>query len=225
MGWAPLLLFPLLYWEVALLNQGFVSGYWDPVVMQWEQLIFGGSPSSELAARLPWPALSEILHLAYLGFYPVIYVPPAILFLRGRKSDFITSVVALMATAGLCYTVFVYFPVQGPRYFGPPQGVPSGPVRDFVLTVLESGSSRGAAFPSAHMAITTCQAVLTLRLQPRLGWLISAIAIGLGIGAVYGGFHYGIDILAGGAVGLGVSLVVLRLRGPASEVQTVEAAS
>jgi len=224
-GWLPLLVFPLLYWEVAILNQGFVSGYWDPVVMQWEQAIFGGSPSSELAARLPWPALSEVLHLAYLAFYPVIYVPPAMLFLRGRRADFITSVVALMATAGFCYAVFVYFPVQGPRYFGPPEGVPDGPVRRFVLTVLESGSSRGAAFPSAHMAITTCQAVLTVRLQPRMGWLVTAIAIGLGIGAVYGGFHYGIDMLAGGVVGLGISLTVLRLRMPRGGSTPAEASS
>ena len=130
-----------------------------------------------------------------------------------------------MATAGLCYIVFVYFPVQGPRYFGPPEGVPAGPVRAFVLTVLETGSSRGAAFPSAHMAISTCQAVLTLRQQPRLGWLVAAITLGLGVGAVYGGFHYAIDMVVGAGVGLAAAVTMLRLRARGSGTQPAEVAS
>ena len=93
------------------------------------------------------------------------------------------------------------FPVQGPRYFGPPEGVPDGPMRRLTLLILENGSSRGAAFPSAHMSIMTAQAVLALRLQPKLGALLTLGMLGVGVGAVYGGFHYAVDMAAGALVG------------------------
>ena len=86
MAWAPLLALPLLYWEIPFLNQGLGSGYHDPVIVGWEALLFG-SPATELAGRFPSLALSESLHLAYIAYYPVIYVPPAILFFRGRFAD------------------------------------------------------------------------------------------------------------------------------------------
>lgn len=211
LAWVPLLALSLLYWEIPFLSQGLASGYHDPLVAGWEAALFG-SPAMELAGRFPSVALSEVLHLAYIAFYPIIYVPPAILFFRGRHEEFVTTAIAIGAAATLCYTVFTYFPVQGPRYFGPPQGVPSGPIRAFTLAILENGSSQGTAFPSSHLAIAACQAVVTLRFQPRLGIVVTVLAAGLGLGAVYGGFHYGIDMVVGGAVGVGVALAVLRMR-------------
>jgi membrane-associated phospholipid phosphatase len=114
----------------------------------------------------------------------------------------------------VCFLVFVFFPVQGPRYLGVPQGVPDGPVRRLVLSVLEVGSSRGAAFPSSHVAVATTQFVMVLQYQRRLGLLVLGISLGLAAGAVYGGFHYAVDVLAGVAVGtLAVPLAgVLRCR-------------
>ena len=48
--------------------------------------------------------------------------------------------------------------------------------------------------------LTVPQALLALRHQPRVGrWVL---AIGLGAGAVYGGFHYAVDALAGAALGV-----------------------
>ncbi len=209
-SWIPLLALPFLYWEIVLLNQGITTGYRDPIVAGWERAVFG-SPATELAGRLPSVWLSEALHFAYVTFYPIIYVPPAILFLRGRHREFVVSAAAISAVAAVCYAAFVYFPVQGPRYFGPPVGVPTGPMRSLALVILESGSSRGSAFPSSHLAFAACQAVLTLRFQPRLGIVVATLAAGLGIGAVYGGFHYGIDMVAGGLVGVGAGIAILKV--------------
>lgn len=210
LGWVPLVALPLLYWEIMLLNQGLSIGYRDPVVASWEHAIFG-SPSTELAGTFPSLWLSEVLHFAYLSFYPIIYVPPAVLLLRGRTREFVVSAVAIGAVAAICYTAFVYFPVQGPRYFGPPPGVPEGPMRALALVILESGSSRGSAFPSSHLAFAACQAVLTLWFQRRLGVVVAILSACLGVGAVYGGFHYAIDMVVGGAVGVGAALAVIAL--------------
>jgi membrane-associated phospholipid phosphatase len=67
---------------------------------------------------------------------------------------------------------------------------------------LSQGSSRGAAFPSSHAAIAAVQAVNAYRHLPRATPLLAAITVGISIGAVYGGFHYGVDMMAGLALGL-----------------------
>ena len=211
-SWAALILIPLFYTEIALLNQSFGAGYHDSLVLSWEGFLFG-SPATELAGKYPYPLLSESLHLAYFSYYPIVYIPPLILFFSRRREAFQTTVVTLLATASVCFVFFVYFPVQGPRYFGPPESIPGGPIRALTLFILENGSSRGAAFPSSHMAMTVCQAMVQLRYQPPIGILVPLISVGVGVGAVYGGFHYAIDMLAGAVVGLvvgGITLTYIR---------------
>ena len=197
-----LLAIPIAYAEVPWLNQALASGYRDPLVLAWERALTGFDPSRELAGRLPWLWLSEPLHLAYLSFYPAIYVPPIVLAVRGRLREATTTALGILIACVVCYLVFAVIPVQGPRYFGPPEGVPDGPMRRLTLLILENGSSRGAAFPSAHMALMTAQTVLALRLQPKMGVLLTLAMLGVGAGAVYGGFHYAVDIAAGVLVGL-----------------------
>ena len=87
-------------------------------------------------------------------------------------------------------------------------------MRRLTLMILESGSSRGAAFPSAHMALMTAQARLALRFQRKMGVLLTLAALGVGVGAVYGGFHYAVDMAAGALVGLAGAWFALKCYGP-----------
>lgn len=203
---------PLLYAQVPWLNQALAAGFRDPLVAGWEVTLFGFDPSRELAGMLPWRWLSEPLHLVYASFYPGIYVPPLLLALRRRHAELTTTTLGVLLAAVACYLAFDVFPVQGPRYFGPPEGVPDGPVRGMVLLILEGGSSRGAAFPSAHVAVMAAQTLLALRFQRRVGLVLAACTAGVGVGAVYGGFHYAVDVVAGAAVGAAAAWGALRLR-------------
>lgn len=217
-SWAALALIPLLYTEIAQINQLIGSGYNDLIITTWESAVFG-SPATELAAAIPNVLLSEALHFAYLLYYPTIFVPPALLFFWHRTNDFEDAALAVVGAAVVCFVVFVYFPVQGPRYFGPPEGVPHGPLRGLTLAILESGSSRGAAFPSSHMALAAAQAVVQLRFHRTMGAILTVIALGIGVGAVYGGFHYGIDMVIGAIVGVAVAAWVLTGRSDPAEGQ------
>ena len=84
-------------------------------------------------------------------------------------------------------------------------------MRRLALFLLESGSSQGTAFPSSHVAVATTQSVLAVAFFGRRGIVIPLITAALAAGAVYGGFHYAIDIVAGLALGLGVAFAGLRL--------------
>ncbi len=208
--WYPLVLIPFLYTELAPLNLAVHGGhYFDPLIQRADYFLFGLQPSYALSRAFPYLTLSEPLHAAYLSYYFIIYGPPVLLYAFGRRGDFRRLVFPLMLTFFVHYLFFIYFPVQGPRYvFAAPGGhLAQGPVYQLAHHLLEAGSSRGAAFPSSHVAVTTAQTLLVYRYLPRLTPVVAVLAVGLAFGAVYGGFHYATDAIVG--FGLGVLLVLL----------------
>jgi membrane-associated phospholipid phosphatase len=221
--WLPLASIPFLYAELPQLA---LTGLHDAAVQRWELAMFDTSPAQELATRWPSPVLSELLHAAYVSYYAIIYVPPVLLYVRGRRDVFQSTVAGLMTVFAVCYAMFIVFPVAGPRYvWSPPPGVFDGAVRRFVMHVLAAGSAKGTAFPSSHVAVATVQSVLAFRWSKGAGWVLSTLTAGLGVGAIYGGFHYGVDVLAGAAVGLviGITLSFTNHNGPRRARPTVSA--
>jgi membrane-associated phospholipid phosphatase len=198
----PLLLGPFLYVELRWLIPGVGRPHADVLVMRWEHALFGGNPSATWAPAMPWLVLSEFLHLAYASYYALVLVPPIVLYARGKRDDFAATLLALTIVYGACFATYLLFPVDGPRYLVGPAHAPTGPVRTFVLHLLEAGSSRGTAFPSSHVAASVVAALCALTFQRRLGIAVAMLTIGLALGTVYGGFHYGVDALAGAALGL-----------------------
>lgn len=186
--------------------------FFDGLVQSWEAMLFGGQPSATMARRWDSLPLSELLHLSYLAYYPLIYVFPAALYFRRQWEPFRATVFTVMLGFTASYLIFILFPVQGPRYLFP---APGGDLADGWLyrlthTVLETGSSQGAAFPSAHAAIAAIQTVNAARYLPSTTLLLGLITIGLSVGAVYGGFHYAVDMLTG----VGFGLLLARLAPP-----------
>ncbi|MBI4538571.1 MAG: phosphatase PAP2 family protein [Gemmatimonadetes bacterium] len=212
--WYPLILMPFLYAELRFLNQSLVVGYRDDAILALEQALFRMQPARTLAGALPFPLLSELLHAGYLSYYLLIYAPPLVLYLRGRDAEFGEMLFSEMLTFYACYLVFVFFPVQGPRYLWPaPPGVPDGPLRALALFLLEAGSSQGAAFPSSHVAVALMQTIVAFRALPRLAPVMALLTLALGAGAVYSGFHYATDVAAGAATAV-LLVPVARSLGP-----------
>src|SRR5438067_3616969 len=196
--WIPLLLVPALYTELPHVAAGLSPVMHDAPVIGWERALFGESPARTLAARFPWPWLSETLHAGYLSYYGLIYGPPLLLFAAGRRRAFGESAFALMLAFVCCYAVFVCFPVQGPWFEWPaPAAIPHGPARLAVERLLHSGSSRGTAFPSSHVAVSLTQSLVMLRLMRPVGVACAVCTLALALGAVYGALPYGVDIIAG----------------------------
>jgi len=212
--WYPLALIPLLYAELVPLNLAVWDGhYFDALILGVEARIFGGQPSRELAVAAPWLPLSEALHGAYLSYYFLIYGPPLILYLQGRRDAFRQVVFGVMLVFFAHYLFFIYFPVQGPRYLFPAPGgaIAAGPLYQLTHAVLEAGSSQGAAFPSSHVGVAFAQTALAVRYLPRLAPWLALLSTGLAVGAVYGGFHYAADAVAGFVLGLVVVGVAPKL--------------
>jgi membrane-associated phospholipid phosphatase len=198
----PLAVGAFLYVELRWLIPALGRPHADAAVIEWEQALFPSNPSATWAPSSHSVPLSEALHLAYASYYLLVLVPPLLLYLRGRRTEYARTMLALVLVYGVCFLTYLVFPVDGPRYLVGAAAAPEGPVRTFVLHLLAAGSSRGTAFPSSHVAASVVASLCALRFQRGVGLVVAASTLGLVLGTVYGGFHYAVDALAGGIVGL-----------------------
>lgn len=195
----PVALTPLLYVELASLNQLLFTGYFDATVQGWEAAVFGVQLSVKASDWFPSLTLSEILHFGYVSYYLVV---PTALILAWRAGGTAGLQRAAFSTAFaffVCYLCFAVFPVAGPRYDFPPiEGPPSrGVIFGLVHQILEGGSSKGTAFPSSHVAATVSAWLGSGLVNRRALWILAPFAVSLTLGTVYGRFHYGVDATAG----------------------------
>lgn len=219
-GAYPVLLTPLLYAELAILNRFLTQRYFDTTVQAWDGYLFGGQPSIDLSAWLPWLPFSEVLHLGYFAYYGI--VPAAVLgafATRGIEAMQRTAL-AVAAAFFASYLIFIFFPVAGPRYeFAQIAGeISEGTLFGIIHGILEAGSSKGTAFPSSHIAASLAAVVAAGREDRRWFWILLIPEIALTLGTVYGRFHYATDALAGILLGLLVCAVLRaadsRAKGP-----------
>ena len=211
--WAPMLTLLFLYSEIpALLRSAGHTNLHDAVVMRWEHGVFGLQPALEWANRWPSAFASEFLHAAYASFYVIIYIVPALLFVAQRRRAFDEASFVLLFTYLVCCLCYIAFPVAGPRYlFTPGPLVADGFIRQSVRWLLSARSSEGTAFPSSHVALAVSAAILAFRYFGRRGLIVAAITVFLSLGAIYGGFHYGVDVIAGLAIGVIASATAIAL--------------
>jgi len=184
--WYPMLLLGALYAEVGVLNVDL--GYQhDQVIQRLELWVFGSQLSYRWIREMPNPLLSWFLHGCYLAYYAILYASPLGLWFSGRRDAARRTIFAVMVTFYLCYVVFLFFPVAGPRYTFEPA----------TQWLLDLGDSWGAAFPSSHVAAAVVAALCALRYWRPLGLLLTPLTVGLVLSVVYGQFHYAVDAVSG----------------------------
>ena len=207
----PLLLLPALYSELDILNSVAVPVH-DLLVQHWELLLFGGQISREWWQAAPSRFWSTVFHAAYLSYYLIVSAPALYFAWRGDLQAVRRFVLVVIATFVICYLVFIFFPVAGPYYeFRRPAAwfTDNLPAR-LTYEALASGSSYGAAFPSSHVAAALAATLAAWRASRRLGLILLVPTLLLTVGVVYCQMHYGVDALAGLAVGAGVTWAVGR---------------
>ncbi len=195
----PIIFIFFLYWELRYLSQLFTHGYYDAIVLQLEEAVFGEQLAMTVSERWPFLWLSEIFHFFYAIYWVLLPLAAGGLYLRRQIKGLRELVFVEVVIFFFCYLIFTVFPVAGPHYQFP---VISGPLAEghmyrFVHWVLEDGGSKGAAFPSSHVAVAVGVLLVTWR-HDRLLWAwMLPLVVGLTLGAVYGRFHYGIDAASG----------------------------
>ena len=204
----PLLCVPLFYAQLGALNAG--QSMHDALLIPFEHRWFG-EPSRTLARAYPSATVSALLHACYLSYYAIIYLPPLRLAWRGERGALDETVLALTITFVISFVCFALWPVEGPWYhWATASNSADNGIRRSVTTILQHFASRGTAFPSSHVSVAVTQMLLAWRWQRKLFWVLAPLTMGLALGAVYGGFHYSVDVIAGASLGAGVALMLMR---------------
>ncbi len=210
----PVLLYTGLYRETGALNHLLGVGFLDPFFIRLEARLFGGQPSLAFMQRLPYLPVSELFYASYFSYYVMIGGVGLALYLRDRRQFFhYVSVISFVFY--VCYLIYVFVPVIGPRVFWesaefplPPELLPvpsptfppavtQGPFYQIMLLIYRLFEAPGAAFPSSHVAVAISTVVFSFRYLRRIRWIHFAVMILLCASTVYCRYHYVIDVAAG----------------------------
>jgi membrane-associated phospholipid phosphatase len=126
----------------------------------------------------------------------------------------------------VCYVVYIFLPVIGPRIYYPeyvhftlpaesmpshvptfPAAVQSGWFYRIMAVVYDHFEAPGAAFPSSHVAIALVTVYFSFRYLRPIRWVHLVMAVLLSFATVYCRYHFVVDVIAG----LGTAAVMLPL--------------
>jgi len=187
----------------------------DGPLIRLEARLFG-QPSLWLArGRSPWLAdVSHFLYDTYFAYTPVLAL---YLHIHGRINEFQTSTFAVILGYALCYSFFPLLPVWGPRWGLVVAGILDPSERRLTgrwmtratnAMMYEGLAHKGCAMPSAHASTGVVFLVWCWRIWGVAGGLpATAIVAGMAFAAVYGRYHYLVDIIVGAALGVCCVLV------------------
>jgi hypothetical protein len=161
------------------------------------------------AERLPHAA-GALLELAYFSIYPAIPAGFAILFTSGGGGAVDRYWTVVLVADFICFACLPWIQVRTPAALEPPLRR-RGLARRVNQLVARVASIQVATVPSGHAAEALAVPLALAEVNPSAAGALSLLALGVGAGAVLGRYHYVADILAGGAVALGVWIAVRML--------------
>ncbi|HET8645995.1 MAG TPA: phosphatase PAP2 family protein, partial [Vicinamibacteria bacterium] len=209
-----LILAVVIYTAIGVLNRAAGVSH-DLTVQAWEEALFRGQPSLDWIRAPDWAWLSWPMHLAYLSYYFILAGAPLGLLLAGRRQEAAAAATLIMCAFYVCYAIFAFFPVAGPRYAFTlaRNAATANAAAQFTQTLLNSAGAWGTAFPSSHVAAAITAGLCAWRGWRPLGAVLLPAAVLMTLGTVYGQFHYAVDALAGVLVAAGVGILRSRIVG------------
>lgn len=196
----------------------------DPVFARMDQALFGCQPALEFSRCLPQKLWSELFHLGYWSYYPMIFLTVLAPLFSAEREKFPGTAFVVLASFFLYYFVYLFVPVAGPQYYFCAVGIdtiaqgifpevgewfrthtemlaspgPEGFFRGLVEQAQAGGERPTAAFPSSHVGMSTVLLLLLHRnRQYRLLFVLLPFYVLLCCATVYIQAHYLVDVFAG----------------------------
>jgi membrane-associated phospholipid phosphatase len=235
---AQLLFLPWWYPDTYELNRIFPN--LDHLFAGYEQSLFGCQPALLFSQAISHPVFSELMHLGYASYFPMIALVTLFYFFF-RYKEFDRTEFIILSAFFIYYVIFVFLPVTGPQYYylavGPESiaqgifpnvhdyfathdeavtmpGYSDGFFYSLVESAHETGERPTAAFPSSHVGITTILMILAWRSRNKyLFFGMLPLFVLMCLATVYIQAHYAIDVLGGWASGIAIFAVLHFLYG------------
>jgi membrane-associated phospholipid phosphatase len=212
-GWLPGLFFITVFEEVSFLSLGLRGAWQNDSLVAWEAALFA-VPPAEWLHRYSSMWWRELLEFGYFSFYPLYPAVAGVLWAwrhRARYAGaFRRMTDGLSVGYAVCYATYLLFPTRSPAHNAEQSAaalagsLPTGPFH-FLVHLIQSGAGvHGNAFPSGHIMLGFAVLVFVVRYFPRAApWLAICVSL-MSVGAVYDGYHYAVDVVAGAALGTAV---------------------
>lgn len=196
----PVILILFGWKEIDFLLRIFFGSYWaTDYIIQFEKLIFGGCPTIWFQQFLhPW--LDEIMTLVYNSYFLFMPIVGLTLFFKKKYQEAYAAFSIGTSVHFSNFVLFYLFPVVGPQeIFAELQPLKfTGYLFGEITRIIQAnGSVKGGAFPSAHVSAALAWTLAALRYERNLGYFLLPLTIGIGIAAVYLGYHYAVDPIFG----------------------------
>lgn len=190
----------------------------------YEQWLCGCQPALLFSQAISLPVFSELMHLGYASYFPLIALVSLFYFFF-RYKEFDRAVFIILTSFFIYYVIFIFLPVTGPQYYYlaagldniaqgifpnvhdyfathdqplPMPGYSDGYFYQCVASAHATGERPTAAFPSSHVGITTILMILAWRSRSRpLFWGITPLYILMCLATVYIQAHYVVDVIGG----------------------------
>ncbi len=210
--WYPLAVFIVCFEEIARLSFLLVDHWQDWWLMRLEACLFPGDPVLWLR-QFASPVLTEVLEAGYFSYFVLLMIVGGTLYRRQDKVPFRQVMAASVISYFACYAVYLAFPTEGPAHtLGVHAPVAGGVFHWVVLLIQRHAGVHGNAFPSSHVAAGVVAVFFAWKYAPRLAAWLTPLATLLCLGAVYDGYHYASDVIAGIAVGALAAVFVTTAR-------------
>jgi membrane-associated phospholipid phosphatase len=210
--WLPAIFFITVFEEVSYLSLSLRGEWQNAHLIGCESLLLAVPPTLWMHEHISW-WMVEFLEFGYFVFYPLYPVFGGMFWVWRRRPRFagvfrrLTD--ALSIGYVLCYATYLLFPTQSPanrlgvQQFASAHG---GAFHGLVGLIQSHGGVHGNAFPSAHIMLAFVVLVFVYRFLPRVvPWLLVPILL-MCVGAVYDGYHYASDVVAGALIGITVGV-------------------
>ena len=231
----------LLSWwypDTYLLNRIFPN--LDHVFAGYEQQLFGCQPALFFAQSWSHPVFSELMHLGYASYFPMIALVTLFYFFW-RFKEFDRTAFIILTSFFIYYVIFIFLPVTGPQYYYlaagteniaqgifpnvydyfathnqalPMPGYSDGFFYHMVDNAHAAGERPTAAFPSSHVGVTTILMILAWRTRNKiLFYGMLPLFVLMCFATVYIQAHYAIDVIGGWVSGIAIYAVLHFLYG------------
>jgi membrane-associated phospholipid phosphatase len=192
-----------------------VGGYWLPVILvttaasdRFEAWLARSDVWCRRASAAMPASAAQPLELSYLLCYLVVPFGFVVVWTSGTAIDIDRFWTGVLLAGFACYGTLPWLVCRPPRLLGTADPLrPSTRLHDLNLGVLSRVSHGHITFPSGHVAVSIAAALMVFPVSGPIGVAMLLVAAGIAAGAVVGGYHYGMDVLGGVAVGVVASLI------------------
>jgi membrane-associated phospholipid phosphatase len=212
--WMPAaVFFTSVFEQTAWLSLALVPQWQSSNIIAFESALLGTVPALWLHQHMPsWSV--EVLEFGYFAFYPLYPVVGLLLWTRRKRPEYQPAFRRMTDAAAVgyvaCYATFLLWPTQSPRHAQGITGAASGGLFYGLVRLIQGNAGvHGNAFPSAHIMLAFIVLIFVRRYWPRASLWVLVINLLMCLGAVYDGYHYASDTVAGMILGLVVGWLFL----------------